>query len=381
MLGTGWLTIRQAQEALKNGRLEEAQRLLGQSAAQGHKGSWELLQQVAVGFVQRGERHLRQDDLEAAWNDLLLAEQVGQADDSNAVKLRQALVRLGLDEVKALLEAGDPGRALAAAELLRGRNVRQAELQRLEAVAKDWAQARELADRGEFNVALLTIERLRRLAPELSVLERIQQELARRRETCTAALVQLHEAVDEGHWRKAVERADLVLEAAPQQAQARKARAQAWRVLEPSTVGVKHRPPEATPKAANPANRFLLWIDGVGGYLVCLGSKVTIGQATPEAVVDVPFFADISRIHATLTRDGGSYLLEAARSLQVNGQPTEKALLQAGDRVTLGTSCQLKFSQPVPVSASARLDLASGHRLALAVDAVRDCGVPPQSWP
>src|SRR5438046_7998809 len=110
MLGFAWLTLRQAQEALKNGRLEDAHRLLGQSAAQGHKRSWELLQQVAAGFVQRGERHLAQDEPQAAWNDLLLAEQVGLADDSDAVRLRQALSRKGLDELKAALDASDPGR-------------------------------------------------------------------------------------------------------------------------------------------------------------------------------------------------------------------------------------------------------------------------------
>jgi len=37
MLGFAWLTLRQAQEALKNGRLEEAQRLLEQPAARSHR--------------------------------------------------------------------------------------------------------------------------------------------------------------------------------------------------------------------------------------------------------------------------------------------------------------------------------------------------------
>jgi hypothetical protein len=48
----------------------------------------------------------------------------------------------------------------------------------------------------------------------------------------------------------------------------------------------------------------------------------------------------------------------------------DRALLQSGDRVTLGASCQLQFRQSVPVSASARLDLVSGHRLPLTVDGV-----------
>ncbi|MBL8795287.1 MAG: FHA domain-containing protein [Planctomycetia bacterium] len=373
MLGTGWLTIRQAQEALKNGRLEEAQRLLGQSAVHGHKGSWDLLRQVAQGFVQRGERHLRQDDPEAAWNDLVLAEQTGPADDNETFHLRQTLTRRGLDEIKKLLDAADPSGALSAAELLRGRQVRHADLQRYETVARDWEQAREQADRGEFGVAVQAIERLRRLSPELTVLEQYESDLNRRREACSTLLVQLHEAVDQGQWRKVVEIADEVLAAAPQQPQARKARTQAWRVIEPSTIAVKKPQTPAADAPAKPVerlDRFLLWIDGVGGYLVCLGGRVTIGQATPEASVDVPFYADISRQHATLTRDGGSYLAEASRPMQVNGQPAETALLQAGDRITLGASCQLQFSQPVPVSATARLDLTSGHRLSLAVDAV-----------
>jgi len=62
MLGFAWLTFRQAQEALKNGRLEEAQRLLGQSSAQNHRRTGELLVQLARGYAERGERRLRLDD-------------------------------------------------------------------------------------------------------------------------------------------------------------------------------------------------------------------------------------------------------------------------------------------------------------------------------
>jgi hypothetical protein len=373
MLGTGWLTIRQAQEALKIGRLEEAQRLLGQSAALGHKRSWDLLQKLAVGFVRRGQRHLQQQDLEGAWNDLLLAEQVGLGDDSAGVHLRQDLTRLGLEEVRTLLAGGDPGCAMSAAELLRGRAARHTDLQALEAAARDWLSARELADRGEFSSALQIVERLRQQLPDVPPLEWLQQDLNRRREVYSPALGVLHEAVAACNWRKVVELADCVLAVAPQQVDARKARAQAWKAIEPPTIAGPQSPPKmnvTTPKAPQKCERFLLWIDGVGGYLVCLANRVTLGQATPDAVVDIALYADISRHHATVTRDSGSYIAEASRPMQVNAQQTEQAVLQPGDRVTLGSSCQLQFTQPVPVSASARLDLVSGHRLALAVDAV-----------
>jgi hypothetical protein len=84
----------------------------------------------------------------------------------------------------------------------------------------------------------------------------------------------------------------------------------------------------------------------------------------------VPLFADVSRLHATLTRDAEGYLLEAVRPLLVNNEPVSKTLLRANDRVTLGSCCQVRFRQPAPVSASARLDLVSGHRLPLSVDGV-----------
>ena len=116
--------------------------------------------------------------------------------------------------------------------------------------------------------------------------------------------------------------------------------------------------------------QYLLWVDGVGGYLVCLSHRVTLGQANPESAVDVALLADVSRHHATIQRDPEGYFLEAVRRVQVNGQPTEKALLRSADRITLGGSCQLQFWQPVPVSTSARLDLVSGHRFVQPVQAV-----------
>ena len=115
---------------------------------------------------------------------------------------------------------------------------------------------------------------------------------------------------------------------------------------------------------------FALWIDGVGGYLVCLSHRLTLGQSVVESPVDIALLADVSRHHATIQRDPEGYFLEAVRKVQINGQPIDKALLRSADRITLGSSCQLQFWQPVPVSTSARLDVVSGHRFAEPVQAV-----------
>ena len=73
MLGFGWLALRQAQEALRTGRLEEAQKILASPAAQGQRGLQALLVQLCRAYVERAERQLRQDDVDAAWRDLVQA--------------------------------------------------------------------------------------------------------------------------------------------------------------------------------------------------------------------------------------------------------------------------------------------------------------------
>jgi hypothetical protein len=370
MFGFAWLTFRQAQEALKNGRLEEAQRLLCQPGVQGHRKLEGLLAQLAHAFVERGERHLRHDDTDAAWRDLLQAEHLETAEKSSE-RFRQALTRLGVAEVRALLQAGEPRRAEETLARLRERGVRTSEAQVLEEAAKGWLFARDQGDHGEFARARETLERVVRLLyganPHLGEL---RVDLEKRQQRFGGLLARLHEAVDAARWRDVIEAAEQVLAVAPQHAEARKARSRAWKAVEPVTVALPRGAPEPVRAVDGPPTRFLLWIDGVGGYLICLGSRIALGQASADGQVEIPFVADVSRMHATLARDAEGYVLEGSRSIQVNGQTTARALLQPNDRVTLGPSCQFQFRQPVPVSATARLDLVSGHRLPLSVDGV-----------
>jgi FHA domain len=373
MLGFAWLEVRQAREALKQGRLEEAQRLLSHPSLQSHKRYWELLAEVRRGFAGRAQQHCREGNLTAAWNELVAAEQVG-GPGGELGEIRQALVGQGIEDAEKFLDIGEPARAAEVLSQLRHRSAEDAKLALLEDAAKSWAQAREQANRGDFASAIATVGRVRRLvANRIDALEQFIKGLEQKHQAFTVLLVQLHQAVDQKDWREVVRLAEQVLAMAPQHSEARKARGHAWRAIEPETQ-TNAGPDEA---AAPPESgiqpdkqQFFLWIDGIGGYLVCLGSRITIGQATPDAYVDIPLFADVSRLHATVCRDVEGYVLEATRPLLVNGHKVERTLLQNGDRVTLGTSCQLVFAQPVPVSTSARIDVVSGHRLPLTVDGV-----------
>jgi tetratricopeptide (TPR) repeat protein len=370
MLGFGWLALRQAQEALRTGRLEEAHKLLTSPAAQGQRGRQTLLAKLCRAYVARAERQLRQDDSDAAWRDLLQAEQVQPA-DPGAENLRQALTRLGATEIRAALEAGDPARARDAGLRLRQRAGRGPELDALESVFRAWLTGRDLAEQGQFPAAVAEVDRVRgALASPNDRLARERAEWEQNQPILNDLQIRLLAAGDANRWREVLEICDQVLRLAPQHPEARRLRQQAWKMVEPVTTPLLAEAPKPEPVPPEVSPRFLLWIDGVGGFLLCLGNRLTLGQAVADNPIEIPLVADVSRMHATLTRDSEGYLLEALRSVKVNNQDTVRALLRAGDRITLGSSCQLVFQQAVPVSTTARLNLASGHRLPLALDGV-----------
>src|SRR5205085_2531714 len=95
------------------------------------------------------------------------------------------------------------------------------------------------------------------------------------------------------------------------------------------------------PRTLEPPSQYLLWIDGVGGFLVCLSHRVTLGQANPESVVDIPLLADVSRHHATIQRDPEGCFLEAIRKVQVNGQQPRKCCCDrpTGSRSAIRARC------------------------------------------
>ncbi len=141
----------------------------------------------------------------------------------------------------------------------------------------------------------------------------------------------------------------------------------------PSPRASRPCPPARWPgrEADGPRGRFLLWVDGVGGYLVCMDDRIVLGRAGPDSHADVPLMGDLSRNHATLVRNGEGYLLQAHQASFVNGKPVaEQVVLRDGDVIRLGSTVELEFRQPSPVSATARLAIVSRHRLPLAVDGV-----------
>ncbi len=130
---------------------------------------------------------------------------------------------------------------------------------------------------------------------------------------------------------------------------------------------------------AKPADRFMLWVDAVGGYWVCLADELIVGQPGAAGGADIPILADISARHARIRRDGEGYLIDAFREVRVGGRRVDATeLLGDGSRIEIGRGVKLQMRRTHPLSLTARLDFLSRHRTQPAADAVlllADCCV------
>lgn len=115
--------------------------------------------------------------------------------------------------------------------------------------------------------------------------------------------------------------------------------------------------------------RFLLWIDAVGGYFVTSRNEAILGQAHGSSGIDYPIQADLRPHHARVFRREGDWFVEPIRNAAgpapvfVEGRKIDASVhLGDGDELLLGESTLLRFRQPHPYSASATIEIVSRHR-------------------
>lgn len=117
--------------------------------------------------------------------------------------------------------------------------------------------------------------------------------------------------------------------------------------------------------------RCLMWVDGVGGYLVCLSETIRVGQAAAAAYVELPVMGDLSRHHATIVRQGEAYWIEPIGATWIQGEKIEgPRTLRDDDTIRWGDSLVMRFHRPHPLSATARLSFLTPHRTQPATDGV-----------
>ena len=453
MLGLWRIVLRQAEEAARAGRYEEALALASRTDIADHHQAVQFRGRLGLDLISRAGRRGVADDLTGAIDDLYLAERIGAPPDSLAAARLSLADRLA-DEIRADLDAGEPTRALERIEELARHKISGPALRRYREVAEAWQIAAAEARRGEFGHAHEHLDRAERLAAGAGVIAAqnavatARRDLEAKQKSAAPKVEALYLALAEAKWPQTLAAAEAVLAVIPEHPAARQARAKAWQQIaaigpsgsaqwpqrgartpqtaaligqspeDPSQPTDTHQPeprPAKSPPgstetegivwlaansdgpaptaasrlapvrildfppartlarsdSAGPKGRFLLWVDAVGGYLVCLDDRIVLGRAGADSRADVPLMGDLSRTHATLVRSGESYVLQAHHASFVNGKPvTDQVVLRDSDVIRLGSTVELEFRQTSPVSATARLAIVSRHRLPLAVDGV-----------
>ena len=383
--GSWRLKLRQADQAFRDGQLAEAAQRIVANQLQEYLPGRKLATKVAAAMVLRAASHYADGDSSAAWRQLDRAnELVGETEEVLAAQ--QKLVNLTLQTAETDASRFASNQALQRLEVLRRRKLGGEARSALEEVIKRLESARNLERRGRFTDAKEQLDFACQLRPDLPMLQQAQQANEENSQACRELDERLHRALKDESWSDALVVAEALLEMAPEHKVAKNARQKAW-----AEVGAASRAPttsavlamadhgrattdtvsanDTSVPQAEPSNRFLLWVDAVGGYLVCLSTEVVIGQVG-GAGVDIPILADLSRRHAKIRRENEGYVLEPLHPVRVDAEEiVSPVALHDGDEIELGR-VRLRFRQPHPLSCTARLEFVSNHRTQPTADAV-----------
>jgi hypothetical protein len=372
----------------------------------------QLSQDLAERLVERARTRLANGQSQAGWTDLKQAARLG-ATENDIADVRSHQAAEGLTRAISLLASGDAAAAKRELDRMDQRNLGGNDRRAWQMIAQHIDNALQRADKGEHAAAVESLERAARLVPietGKAVVDELNRRIEKLRESAPRLVeldAELHRAVAATDWSHVLEVADAVLELAPQHSAARQARHRAW-----SAVGMQvtqaYRPGARAPRGfgalqaladthAHARNakadtvtdrksgkRLVAWIDAVGGYLLCLGDEIVLGQPTADGMVDVPFLADLSRRHAVIRREGESYVLTPLQRTQVDGASvTDSVVLRDKCTIKLGESVELRFRKPHALSNTAVLEILSHHKTEPAVDGIilmsESCILGPQS--
>jgi hypothetical protein len=326
-------------------------------------------------------------------------------------------------EARCNLAAGDAAAAAANLAKLDRRGISGETLRKLRQITAAMQSADQSARRGHFATAAADTQRAAALAaqhaPGTATMESLSKRLNEQAERlaqqgveCQRLSAELHTALAGENWPAVLCAADALLAIAPQHVAAGQARRRAWQAVGMNVtlphrgerpgghVSLNARAPQALPVAGyevqrrrprrqrstqsvagasevdtvsgkTQPQRSLLWVDAVGGYLVCFDDCVALGQPAAGDPIAVPILADLSRRHATIRREAGAYVLDPLHRTLVDGREIrEPFVLADNQRIQLGEGVRLRFTKPHALSATARLVLESHHKTQPTADAV-----------
>jgi hypothetical protein len=394
---------------LGSGRYDDASRVLADESLREFLPAKRLASEVAGKIAERARDRFALGDTAAGWKDLAVADRLGgQVELVN--KLRHDYADAALRDAHKYLAAGEPASALTRLEKLHKRGLDDERVRTCRQIAQLMQDSAKLASHGHFAEALPPIRQAQTLAKLDSTRAGIMDDIAARLESesgrleasaadCQRLNNDMHAALTAENWSTVLSAADALLAIAPQHSAAAQARRRAWKAVgmdvtrmytarpnrspialavdrrairrRPSTRAGSRSSEDDTVAGSEPPKRALLWVDAVGGFLVCLDDAITIGQPSPGEQIALPVLADLSRRHAIIRRDAGAYVLEPLQRTLVNGREvTNPTLLADNELIQLGDNVRIRFHKPHALSATAKLTIESHHKTQPTADAI-----------
>jgi hypothetical protein len=395
--------------AWRSGQLDEAGALLAAESLREFLPAKRLAKDVAAKMVERASARFARGESAAGWQDLATADRLGGQAEAIA-RLKQQYADTVLDEVMSDLAAGQAAAALDELHKVHAHGLANGRARACRQIAQLMQESGQSAARGHFAEATASNARAEELAKSHAngpgTMDRIAKRLSKEGEKlvrqggdCQRLSADMHAALAAENWSAALRAADAILAIAPQHAAATQARRRAWRAVGMDVTQLYRgghgggfvsldwngaalrggrrsthasRSSEDDTVAGNELpQRAFLWLDAVGGFLVCLDESVVIGQPAGGDKIAVPIMADLSRRHALIRRESGAYVLEPLQRTRVDGREINAPFVLADNQlIDLGDNVKVRFTKPHALSATAKLTIESHHKTQPSADAI-----------
>jgi hypothetical protein len=361
--------------AVEEGRLDEALQAIRLQKSPINSKTRDLVSTLANALAHRADRHLSLDNEDAAWMDLTSAESL-RSNLPRIEKLRSTLTKLMVSRAQNCLKEGDLRQCELVLGKLRDRNGNSSELSTLGTTCVMWIEGREFAETGEFQPAMASLERVRRrlIGSDTGVLRELET-LSKKKNDFELLKPEFNDAVSKRDAPRIIELANRLLLIAPRDHTINRIRNAFLRGIEGNSKAVSGFEKPETPAVPESKtfdySSFFLWIDGFAGYFVLLDDKVSIGHSGSENPVNLPWVADIGRVHASLVRQKECFVIEPHLPVAIDGQlVTQTSILDEDTCISLGETCKINFKLPHRGSLTALLYPSSNHRPPVPVDGI-----------
>jgi len=387
----GYLNM--ASRAISDGDLQTAVNYAMQLRFDTSIAGRRLLQKLVESLIAKSREQIAAGQCSQAWHSLSSASEIALAQDRDRIsREKNELVELTIDNAESLLVGGKIAHTIKVINELHSRHILDWRADRIRIAAEKIRDAEVEVAKGECRTAVRLLTEAKQLRPDLLIIDA-------RIATCESRELQIKELTDQlqrslmkADWTRVSQVCRQLLIITPTNDVALNAQRRLIDIRKKKTnAGTKKKTSYSKSSRTNnnrsplgttsidseeqrmsddktpsiPVNEasFMLWIDGVGGYLVCPATLNTIGQAVTYSNVQIPILGDIQRRHCRIETVDQDHMLQPFGNVCIDGKKMlEPTPLKNHQLIEFEGGVNLRYSKPHPLSGSARLEFQSRHR-------------------